>query len=173
MQDAVSDVREMYAAPYRCFYGPQPSPSQVHDAHELLMEVVEEEGPFEGILGFSQGGEIAALFLLGPGKDLFKYAVFIGSTVPWDISSLEATGNDHPRKMHGSTHSAKIDMPTAHIIGRSDAYRDFAKITHGLCNNSKAKVYDHHGAHVVPRGQDAMEDLTMALDWVVDRSTFQ
>ena len=33
-------------------------------------------------------------------------------------------------------------------------------------------MYDHKGAHVVPRGQEAMEDLTAALNWVVDRAMY-
>ena len=59
------------------------------------------------------------------------------------------------------------------MIGRKDAYREFSKAILGLCNPRKVKLYDHKGAHVVPRGQEAMEDLTTALNWVVDRATYQ
>lgn len=170
----VTDVRKLYAPPYRCFYEGTPSVSQLLRAHEYLNEIVEEDGPFEGILGFSQGSEVAASLLLSQAQDVkFKFAVFIGGTQPFDVTAL-ASGKDlQPTKMHGDTHSARINIPTAHVIGRSDAYREFSKALVGLCNPREVKVYDHKGAHVVPRGREAMEDLTAALNWVVDRAMYQ
>ena len=148
--------------------------SQLLRSHEYLTEIVEEEGPFEGILGFSQGAEVAASLLFYQGQDItFKFGVFIGGGQPFDVSAL-ATGKDSkPVKMRAETHSARIQIPTAHVIGRSDAYREFSKGVVALCNPREAKVYDHKGAHIVPRGQEAMEDLTAALNWVVERAMYQ
>lgn len=168
------DVRELYSPPYRCFYELSASASQLIRAHEYLDEIVEEDGPFEGILGFSQGAEVAASFLLYQAPNVtFKFAVFIGGTPPYDVSALVAGKDLTPVKMHGDTHSARIEIPTAHIIGRSDAYREFSKVIATLCNPRETKVYDHKGAHIVPRGQEAMEDLTAALNWVVDRAMYR
>ena len=148
--------------------------SQLLRAHEYLTEIVEEDGPFEGILGFSQGAEVAASLLLYQGQNVqFKFAVFIGGTQPFDVAALAAGKDTQPVKMRAETHSARIQIPTAHVIGRSDAYREYSKAFLGLCNPREAKVYDHKGAHIVPRGQEAMEDLTSALNWVVDRATYQ
>ena len=148
--------------------------SQLLRAHEYLDEIVEEEGPFEGLLGFSQGAEVAASLLLYQGQNVkFKFAVFIGGTQPYDVSALVSGKDSKPVKMRADTHSARIGIPTAHVIGRSDAYREFSKAFLGLCNPREVKVYDHKGAHVVPRGQEAMEDLTAALNWVVDRAMYQ
>lgn len=148
--------------------------SQLLRAHEYLTEIVEEEGPFEGILGFSQGAEVAASLLFYQGQDVtFKFAVFIGGTQPYDVCALASGKDSKPVKMRADTHSARIEIPTAHVIGRSDAYREFSKAFLGMCNPREVKVYDHKGAHVVPRGQEAMEDLTAALNWVVDRVTYQ
>ena len=168
------DVRELYAPPYRCFYEMNPSASQLLQAHEYLDEIVEEDGPFEGILGFSQGAEVAASLLLYQGQDVkFKFAVFIGGTPPFDVSALASGKDSKPVKMCADTHTARIRIPTAHVIGRSDAYREFSKALLGLCDPREVKVYDHKGAHVVPRGQEAMADLTAALNWVVDRAMYQ
>ncbi|KAL9067356.1 MAG: hypothetical protein Q9161_006964 [Pseudevernia consocians] len=169
-----TDVRELYSPPYRCFYELDASSSQLLRAHEYLDEIVEEDGPFEGILGFSQGAEVAASFLLYQAPNVtFKFAVLIGGTPPFDVSALATGKNVTPIKMHGDTHSARIEIPTAHIIGRSDAYREFSKVIVTLCNPRETKVYDHKGAHIVPRGQEAMEDLTAALNWVVDRAMYR
>lgn len=148
--------------------------SQLLRAHEYLEEILEEEGPFEGILGFSQGAEVAASLLLFQGQNVkFKFAVFIGGTQPYDVSALASGKDSKPVRMRPDTHSARIDIPTAHVIGRSDVYREFSKAFLGLCNPREVKVYDHKGAHIVPRGQEAMEDLTAALNWVVNRATYR
>ena len=168
------DVRKLYGPPYRCFYEAQPDVAQLLRSHEYLTEIVDEDGPFEGILGFSQGAEVAASLLLYQGSDVkFKFAVFIGGTMPFDVSALASGKDSEPVKMRADTHSARINIPTAHVIGRSDAYREFSKAFLGLCNPREVKVYDHKGAHVVPRGQEAMEDLTAALNWVVNRAMYQ
>lgn len=66
--------------------------------------------------------------------------------------------------MHGDTHSARIAIPKAHVIGRGDAYRECSKALLGLCDPQEVKVYNHKGAHIVPRGEEAMEDLTAASE---------
>ena len=167
-------MRKLYAPPYRCFYEAIPSASQLLRAHEYLNEIVEEDGPFEGILGFSQGAEVAASLLLFQGQEVkFKFAVLIGGTQPFDVKALASGKDSQPVRMHGDTHPARINIPTAHVIGRSDAYREHSKVLLGLCNPREVKVYDHKGAHVVPRGQEAMADLTAALNWVVERAMYQ
>ena len=148
--------------------------SQLLRAHEYLEEIVEEEGPFEGVLGFSQGAEVAASLLLYQGQNVnFKFAVFIGGTQPYDVSALASGTDSKPVKMHPDTHSARIQIPTAHVMGRGDAFREASKDFLGLCNPREVKVYDHNGAHIVPRGQEAMEHLTAALNWVVNRAMYR
>lgn len=56
------------------------------------MDVVREEGPFDAVLGFSQGSAIAATILLteaikNPGRQPFKMGVFLSSTMPFDFDS--------------------------------------------------------------------------------------
>ena len=178
------EVGHLYPPPHRCFHAAFPDENEVRESHRFLYDIVEDEGPFEGVLGFSQGAGVAASLLfeqaLQPEPErpepLFKFAVFIGGTQPWDIySTTSKYGNElHPlRPLYADKYSARIDIPTAHIMGRKDSYRESAKSLLALCNPRKAKVYDHQGSHTVPRGQTAMEDLTAAFDWVTDRATFQ
>ena len=167
-------MRHLYEPPYRCFYEATPTATQLLRAHEYLTEIVEEDGPFEGLLGFSQGAEVAASLLFYQGEKVkFKFAIFIGGTPPFDVAALASGKDTTPVKMRADTHSARIQIPTAHVMGRGDAYREFSKALLGLCNPREVKVYDHKGSHVVPRGQEAMEDLTAALNSVVDRAMYQ
>ena len=170
----ITDVRKLYPPPYRCFYEAKPSVSQLLRAHEYLTEVVEEDGPFESISGFSQSAEVAASLLLYQAWEVhFNFAVFIGGTKSFDVSALASGKISKPVKMCAGTHSTRINVPTAHVIGRSDACRKSSKAFLELCNRREVKVCDHKGAHVVPRGQEAVEDLTAALNWVVDQAMYQ
>ncbi|KAI4130749.1 MAG: hypothetical protein LQ338_001585 [Usnochroma carphineum] len=164
----------MFSPPNLCFYGLEPAASDIRKAEESIMEFVEEEGPFEGVMGYSHGAEVAASLLVQEEwRERFKFAIFIGGTPPWDTQELAAGQHLEGCKMLPDSYGAMVDLPTAHIIGRSDNLREAGKQLLALCNQRKAKVYDHNGAHGVPRGRAAMEELTAAMDWVVDRATFQ
>lgn len=67
--------------------------------------------------------------------------------------------------MAPETTAELIAIPTVHVIGRNDAYRDQARVLVRLCEQGKTKVVEHTGSHIVLRGQEAMEQLTAALDW--------
>jgi len=61
-------------------------------ALEMINRVIEEDGPYDGIIGFSEGAAAAASVLLAPpdGSDeppRFKFAVFICSVIPFSPSS--------------------------------------------------------------------------------------
>ena len=83
----------MFPGPYLCYYD-IPLESKVRAAQEYILGVVEDEGPFDGILGFSQGAALAASILLeqtcsiqqNPESSMFKFAIFICATRPWDVN---------------------------------------------------------------------------------------
>ena len=174
----------MYPPPHLCFHGVFPDENEVRESHRFLYDIIDDEGPFEGVLGFSQGAGLAASLLFEQAmqpdperpEPLFKFAVFIGGTQPWDIySPTSEYGKElQPlRPVYAAKYTARINIPTAHIMGRKDIFREGAKSLLALCDARKAKVYDHQGSHMVPRGKTAMEDLTAAFDWVTDRAIFQ
>lgn len=178
------EIAEMYPPPHRCFHGAFPDGNEVRESHRFLYDIIDDEGPFEGVLGFSQGAGVAASLLFEQAmqpdperpEPLFKFAVFICGTQPWDIygpTSKYSKESQPLRPVYAANHAARIDIPTAHIMGRKDLFRESAKSLLALCDARKAKIYDHQGSHMFPRGQTAMEDLTAAFDWVTDRATFQ
>lgn len=71
---------------FYCYYSAF-DPANVKKAHEMLSEVIEEEGPFDGILGFSQGGSLAIAYLLQHEIDHpdeavpFKFAAIFSSII--------------------------------------------------------------------------------------------
>lgn len=51
--DAPEQVRDFFPGPYLCYH-PAPTPSAVLEAQEMVEEALESEGPFDGVIGFSQ-----------------------------------------------------------------------------------------------------------------------
>lgn len=91
-----SEVACFYPGPYRCYYN-LPTPSLVRQAHEFIYEIIEEEGPFEGIIGFSQGAALASSMMLqhaksNPLDDMFKFAIFAGASLPYNPDDATRSG---------------------------------------------------------------------------------
>ncbi|KAL8715723.1 MAG: hypothetical protein Q9220_000390 [cf. Caloplaca sp. 1 TL-2023] len=80
-----------YPPPYYSFWNSLSSIPEIRAAHEWLDERIEELGPFDGVMGFSQGCSLIASYVLyrqqtHPGRELpFKCAVFICGGVPLQV----------------------------------------------------------------------------------------
>ncbi|KAK3300903.1 serine hydrolase-domain-containing protein [Chaetomium fimeti] len=57
------DLPEFVKGPYYCWYEGLSTP-QCLEAHDIIAETIEEEGPFDGVIGFSQGASLALSFIL-------------------------------------------------------------------------------------------------------------
>jgi pimeloyl-ACP methyl ester carboxylesterase len=92
-------VDSLFPGPFYCYYD-KPVTRQLEDAYKLLIEVMEEDGPFDGVFGFSQGGALAASFILHHqanhphDPDLFRVAVFTCASLPFDPNSANPKRQD-------------------------------------------------------------------------------
>lgn len=122
------------------------------NALDLLDAYVAAEGPFDGILAFSQGAIIASSYLarralLRPDSaSPFKCAVFFSAPAAYSFHALE---NGRFRKMTRDVDGELIRIPTAHIWGSNDASIDAATVS-SLCAPGTMEVYVHAGGHEVP-----------------------
>lgn len=68
------DIGQVYPGPYYCFFESY-TPDRMHDAVEYVREIVEDEGPFDAIIGFSQVRLICSFFKCSwvkpPGRHTF------------------------------------------------------------------------------------------------------
>lgn len=109
--------------------------------------MIKKHGPFDGVLGFSQGAALAASLIIHHSKTrpqepaLFKIAVFICGAAPWDPAGTQriARENAHP-----------IMIPTANIVGNLDPLHPESLKLFDLCEPSQASFYDHGLGHQVP-----------------------
>ena len=136
----------MFPGPYLCYYD-VPLESKIRAAQQYISDIVEEEGPFDGILGFSQGAALAASILLErerlglqhrPYGLAFRFAVFICATRPWDVnhSRLIDVGDrtsissytefDDVASLDGDVHGLDTSMTAIQILSQYEAKAGFS-----------------------------------------------
>lgn len=91
-------IGSFYPPPYLCWHE-RYEPKDVQAVHGYLNSVIEEDGPYDGIIGFSEGAALAASLLLceeytrsgGPAASM-KVAIFFNSVVA--LSPSEDIGHN-------------------------------------------------------------------------------
>ncbi|PGH20082.1 hypothetical protein AJ80_03732 [Polytolypa hystricis UAMH7299] len=75
------------------YYNPL-SPRSILQTEDEIMEIIEEEGPFDGVIGYSAGAALAAQLLIRdlrenpwklPHERIFRWAVFINGGTPLEV----------------------------------------------------------------------------------------
>lgn len=117
---------------------------------------VASEGPFDGIIAFSQGATVAGIFLAHRMKmnakqerahPTFKCAVFISSDGVYEINDSPNDGGIH--LLTPEEDGEVIQIPTAHIWGSNDTTVN-AETTLRMCSAATREFYVHSGSHEVP-----------------------
>ncbi|KAH8837828.1 hypothetical protein MCOR30_003936 [Pyricularia oryzae] len=106
------------------------APSDILESHKRLRKVISNHGPFDGVLGFSQGGAIALAYLYHQQQDGFtpdfKFAIFLSTIVPFsaDCRTLEKAAqhlcdplrNPLPRESHQHRLASELRDILLHIF---------------------------------------------------------
>ncbi|PGH26934.1 hypothetical protein AJ80_01316 [Polytolypa hystricis UAMH7299] len=98
---AAPGISQLYPPPYLSWHNKY-EPENVRLVHDYVTSIIEEDGPYDGVIGFSEGAALAASFLLSRSafqKDpLFKVAIFFNSVMI--ISPSEQVGVYMGCEMH-------------------------------------------------------------------------
>ena len=126
---------------------------------DAIVSAFVRQGPFDGVFGFSQGAALAALLvglrsgdgfvgsesagptggILGQAESLsFDFAVMVGGFVSAD---------DDLAKLYGRR--ACYDLPSAHIIGRSDSVVPSGASIALASKFRNPLILEHDGGHVI------------------------
>ena len=126
------------------------STNSVRTVLDRLRRIVEEEGPFDGLIGNSEGACVAATFLAeewqrkkendGPGM---RCAVFMSGGPP-----LRPDGQG---PYLADVCGGVIAIPTLHIVGFNDPMKDATLALYHLCDQQSATIVDHGKGHMVPK----------------------
>ncbi|KAF9884472.1 hypothetical protein FE257_001733 [Aspergillus nanangensis] len=137
-------------------------------AFEHITNIIETQGPFDGVMGFSQGAGVSSALIAHRAKTnqkpLFKLAVFICGAAPFDAATngkefLTAPEGQYP-----------IDIPTTNIVGKLDHVYDMSMSLYGLCEPSKTEFYDHGSRHLIPFDVENTNNMTAAVRKTIARA---
>ena len=141
---------------------------------DAIISVFAQQGPFDGVFGFSQGAAVASLLvglrsadglagdasgrpesgILRPSKSLaFDFAVMVGGFVVADADLARLYEE-----------RANYDLPSAHIIGRADAVvpKEASLALASRFNNPL--VLEHEGGHVISHAPQVREGFRVFLE---------
>ncbi|PYI03475.1 hypothetical protein BO78DRAFT_432081 [Aspergillus sclerotiicarbonarius CBS 121057] len=137
-------------------------------AMKHVYQIIEREGPFDAVMGFSQGAGLACAMIAHHAKThqepLFKLAVFICGALPYDSTGSEVLavpppGGDYPVQIH-----------TTNIVGKQDELYPSSMHLYGVCDPAKARFYDHGSRHLVPFDVENTEAMVAAIDASIQRA---
>jgi hypothetical protein len=152
-----------------------------------LLLLAQKDGPFTGVVGFSQGATLAAIFaswceagaVPGRGDALRETShddPLLGQLLssppqrPLDFALCFSGFRGTPRYYRGF-YAPQIATPTIHIIGALDTMisRDNSEDLIASC--LEPKVVEHLGVHFVPRDVDVLNQIAKGLESIVVKAT--
>jgi hypothetical protein len=114
----------------------------------MLSTVIEEEGPFDGILGYSHGGTLAYSFLAEharrfPLEPPFRCGIFFNASCPFRLVDGKIVDETTVR-------STNLNMPTLHVVSESDfMYKQSLKLL-SWCGSGQETLIRHEKGHAIP-----------------------
>lgn len=162
---------------YFSYFDPS-SVEQALKAVDALDAYITAEGPFDAIMGFSQGAFLAATLLAlkvkqNPHQQLmdpiFKCALFFSGDCPYDPAAV-LRGELLDFDMEGET----IPIPTTHVWGYNDQLSGRALKMSNICKTKGRTVYIHDGGHDIPGSKSKTDviGIVHAIRRTVDRALF-
>lgn len=141
--------------PHYAYFGP--SPEAVIAALDDLDAYIREEGPFDGVLGFSQGASLAAMYLVRwahqhpASVPPFTCAIMFSRIGAYDpVTWLEKGEVLKLERLPLSV--SPIRIPVAAIWGNEDweETKDQGSLTSKLFDETMVWTYIHAGGHEIP-----------------------
>ena len=119
------------------------------DAAAAIAAAVESHGPFDGVLGFSQGASAAALALaLVPSlRDTVRFAILFSGFEPMDPGAAAAL------------HAAHITARSMHVHGDADRMVSTARMEALASSFKIPSFFRHAGGHGVPFSKEFRDAL--------------
>ena len=121
----------------------------LEDSLALARQTLQEHGPFDGLLGFSQGATLGALLCLAPSPlPPLRFAVLVSGFMPRDpaLEPLVGTAEGPP--------PLRVPLPSLHVMGENDQLVAAASSQRLSDCFAGATLHRHEGGHLVPSSAD-------------------
>lgn len=104
-------------------------------------------------------------------------AIMQSSNATSNPSNVGAQSTDTQPKLiiqrfHPDFDKLRIKIPTAHIYGALDPWREQSRKLVDMCEQSVMSSYEHSGGHEVPRARDVSEKIRAVIEQVMSKSLF-
>lgn len=136
---------------------------QMEATRKLLIRTIREQGPFVGVLGFSQGAKTALELLLLQEERAdevgIKFAVLACGTVPPADLLFGQRGE-------GEQRAQVVRVPTIHAIADSDPWRPQSEHMPAYCAPETRRVFRYTANHHLPNlpaENQALADLILQV----------
>lgn len=146
-----------------------PTFSSIASVMEDLIKILDTEDNIQGVIGYSEGAEIAATLILEEQRrqkesgrvPKIKCAIFLSGWPPVEPVTGGCILADDFEDCDA------IDIPTCHVLGAADPYLDGAMALYNMCNQDTADLFDHGGGHVIPRNKDVVYQVSEVLQEMI------
>lgn len=141
--------------------------------YEDIMQFVAIRGPFDGVVGFSEGGAIAAALLLADAQSYsagFKCGLFFCAATPQHPDWLSGK---ELRDMDAAVDGIAIDVPTAHIWSdKGEIHPGMGCALAQLCRENVRSEFVHGLGHDIPgaRSNEGFREALRAVERTLDRA---
>ena len=155
----------------------------------LLASLVKTHGPFTGVVGFSQGATLGAMFTsccemdIVPGRrealqemchgqnPELAQILALSPQKQLDFSILFSGWKGTPEYYHGF-YDPPLQSPTVHVLGTLDTMIPRWGTLQLLDACQRALMVEHPGVHFVPRSHIVIEKVVRSVEQIVDTSWF-
>ncbi|KAL2104893.1 hypothetical protein VUR80DRAFT_9379 [Thermomyces stellatus] len=144
------------------------SRQSTRQAMRYLYDVIERSGPFDGVIGYSEGATVAATLLLcekakaEPERKGLRCGIFFMGWPPMDPEGFSLVLRDES--------PWSIDVPTCHVIGSLDPYLDGSMALYNVCDPETAVIFDHAKGHTLPREKRLVKELGDTIREMISRT---
>lgn len=178
---AARGIKETYGDQEYFTYGQENAPSIVSALSDLV-EYMVSEGPFDAVLGFSQGATLLATLIalqkrkvpnglteLGSKIPPIKCAIFFSGGLPLDCTALEQGVMQELMPAEGHD---LINIPTANIWAGNDIdYPEMGSALSGLCGDEDHEEYVHSAGHSIPSASSQdLDPMVRCIKRTIDRA---
>ncbi|NXN96843.1 OVCA2 Esterase, partial [Rhinopomastus cyanomelas] len=130
-------------------------PAGLDESLAAVAEALAEHGPFDGLLGFSQGAALAAMVCALRARGDPRFPVAFAILVAGFASRAPA---------HGQFYREPIALPTLHVVGDTDAVIA-ASLSRELAQHFvEPVILNHPGGHFVPAAAEQKKAYLDFLD---------
>lgn len=145
------------------------------DAIDYLYNIMEKDGPFDGIIGYSEGATVAATLLLHEQRRfetegipaMFKCALFFAGWPPMnpDLNSIVLADESDLTITIPTCHVSKYFAPhhrssqLTREVGSLDPYLAGSIALYNICDVDTAILFDHGKGHTLPRDKGTVKEL--------------